>query len=127
MTEKERGETTQKHSACARCLSWNHKRNSQDCRAPKNSCRCPKNGSQCSGDYHTLVCKSGVVYCNTVKIQKSKKTEEDQTLLLLQDIKINNGAGHVEARAFFDSGSNQVLIRDGFGIDKKLRSQHVKY
>ena len=46
---------------------------------------------------------------------------------MLQDIKIKNGAVHVEARAFFDSGSNQVLIRDGFGIDNKLRSQHVKY
>ena len=130
MTEQERGQTVEKFKACARCLSWNHKRDSKDCKAPKNSCRCPKDSSTCGGDHHTMVCKSGVVYCNTVKVDKSEEKQSGQgevTLLLLQDVKVRLGEKSVQARGFFDSGSNQVLVRDGFGRDNKLRNQRVKY
>ena len=77
-----------------------------------------------------MVCKSGVVYCNTVKIRDDGDNESDDqsnSLLLLQDVKIRVGNKSVQARTFFDNGSNQVLLRNKFGKDHGLRSQDIRY
>ena len=140
-SEKERATILEKHKACSRCLSWNHKRDSTDCKAPKNACNVDKgSGNICKSDHSRMVCGSGSVYCASAKFSNvleetstkqaiSPLDLQAETLMLLEDVRIKSGTklSKSEARILWDGGSNRVLIDHNFAKEQKLRKQQISY
>ena len=56
------------NKCCARCLSWTHKRDSADCKAPRSSCTHEDNGNCCKSDHAKMVHGSNQAYCDTLQI-----------------------------------------------------------
>ena len=142
LSAKDRASVLEKNSSCSRCLSWLHKRDSADCRAPKNNCGADKpGGSKCANDHSKFVCGSGSVYCATAKFSKpvdqstsskasgtvaSSAVMSAETLMLIEDVKVKTGSKYSSSRTLWDGGSNRVLVNNDFAREKKLRSQSVK-
>ena len=38
LSKKDKADLLEKHKSCARCLSWTHAKDSEDCKPPKSSC-----------------------------------------------------------------------------------------
>ena len=141
MSEKDRASVLERNKSCSRCLSWNHDRSSKDCKAPKSSCGLDKgSGNLCKSDHSRMVCGSGSVYCASVrfskKVQKSSSDQKEkfssaeleaETLMLLEDVKINSSSKFLSGRVLWDGGSNRVLINNQFAKDHKLRRQEITY
>ena len=135
LSEKARAEVLEKNKACARCTSWRHDKDSNDCKAPKKSCNCDKGGgNKCKGDHSRMVCGSGNVYCASVQTSCKADAEDPNspnlaalTSMLIEDVKIKTGSKTTESRVMWDDGSNRVLINNQFAKDQDLRSQRVKY
>ena len=143
LSAKDRASVLEKNSSCSRCLSWLHKRDSADCRAPKNNCGADKpGGSKCANDHSKFVCGSGSVYCATAKFSKpvdqstsskasgtvaSSAVMSAETLMLIEDVKVKTGSKYSSSRTLWDGGSNRVLVNNDFAREQKLRSQSVKY
>ena len=68
------------------------------------------------------MCGSGNIYCGATEIKG-----QQGTLLLLQDVIVESGDGQDLARVFYDGGSTNILIRDGFAKKLKLKGTKVKY
>ena len=135
MNEKEKADILEKYKACARCTSWLHKRDSKECKAPKNSC------VKCQGDHSHLVCGFGSAYTASAKFSTSANVSSssdssddsdipdltDETMMLLQDVRVKFGSSSSEARVLWDKGSNRVLIRHSFAKQMQLRSHQVSF
>ena len=142
LSVKERADVLEKNGSCSRCLSWLHKKDSDTCRAPKDSCGADQgSGDKCKSDHSRFVCGSGSVYCATAKFSKSvdRSNSSDcfetldapdlsaETAMLLEDVKIKSGSKFSISRTLWDGGSNRVLINNEFAREQKFRSQTVTY
>ena len=143
LSAKDRAGILEKNGSCSRCLSWLHKKDSADCRAPKNSCGSDNGGGiKCANDHSRFVCGSGNVYCAAARFSKSVNKSGSssdsgtlssspdmsaETLMLVEDVKVRTGNKECSSRTLWDGGSNRVLINNEFAKEQKLRSQTVKY
>ena len=122
-----RAQQVQKSKGCARCLSWNHARDS--CRMPMNNCNNDlAGGVKCKGDHSKLVCGSGIAYCAAASVHSDEFGDLEnvgETVFFLQDIPLVNC--EKDARVFWDDGSNRVFIRNKYAEDMKLRRKKVEY
>ena len=139
----DRADVLEKNTACSRCLSWMHAKDSRECKAPKAACEFDKGrGVKCRGDHSRMVCGSGNAYCATVKftgsVKKSNNSESDssdsdcpdiaaETMMLLEDIDVKSGNNVSLGRTLWDGGSNRVLVRMAFAEKMKFRSHKVSY
>ena len=136
-TETERASVLEKNKSCPRCLSWMHGKDSKDCKAPKNSCNKDNGtGTSCQGDHSRMVCGSGNVYCATTSYSKAVFNESsdsdtipvnEETIMLLEDVRINSSNAQSTCRTLWDNGSNRVLINNTFAKEQNLRSTEVSY
>ena len=120
MTAKSRGETLEKFSSCARCLSWLHKKSS--CKVLPVSCKEQVDGAVCGNDHSRLVCQSGVPYCTSLSVGTeavggssiSDVDENVATIPYLQDITVDFHGKRSTARSCWDNGSNRILVNNQF-------------
>ena len=106
LSQQERGKQVEDLSACARCLSWHHNRDSDSCKAPKNSCGRNNDDELCSLDHSKMVCKSGVAYCasarfSLVQSDSVSKPDGTESVLLLQDVDVQQGVKKSKARVLW--------------------------
>ena len=73
------------------------------------SCNEVVDSSMCGKDHSRLVCNSGIAYCLSSQAQ-CELDHNSATLSYLQDVETVSG----EARLFWDTGANRVLIDDEF-------------
>ena len=92
------------------------------------SCKKEINGSTCGLDHSRLVCGSGVAYACTTKVDivtgasDASDTYDETTPVLsyLQDVTVVSGYQTVEARTYWDCGSNRVLVNEDFAKENNL-------
>ena len=124
MNAKARGETLEKHSACVRCTSWSH--NKSACPASKVSCKEQIDGTACGKDHSKLVCQSGIPYCTNLTVNTAGNIDQDApTIPYIHDIKVKCNNVVSEARTFWDTGSNRMLINNSFASERKLHPKAV--
>ena len=123
MSPKSRGETLQKFSACARCTSWSHKRSA--CQVQPVSCREQVRGAPCGKDHSNLVCLSGVPYCTSLAVSTGGAdgvtiNEDTSTIPYIQDLTVEYRGEQSDARAYWDGGSNRVLVNNEYAQENKM-------
>ena len=120
MNKKQRGEILEKFKACVRCTSWAHKKT--DCTMKPFICTEQIDAVQCRKDHSRLVCNSGIAYCLSVSgVSNVDPSSDESTISYLHDVKTETG----EARVFWDTGSNRVLINDEFAEEHNLKKVPV--
>ena len=135
MNENERADVLEKNTACSRCLSWIHAKDSKDCKAPKGNCGLEKDGSTCKGDHSRMVCNSGNAYCATTNVISAAASKLDdsmpdintEVMMQLEDVQVQSGNKVSNGRVLWDSGSSRILVRSEFAKRMKLKSHKVKY
>ena len=133
MTAKARGETLQKFSSCVRCTSWLHKKS--DCQSLAVSCREQLDGTACGKDHSRLVCQSGVPYCTQLTTRTSSQgskslrvsdiDENVQTIPYIQDLTVASKGEKSQARAYWDGGSNRVLVNNEYAMENNMTPSPV--
>ena len=78
-----------------------------------------------------MVCGSGNVYCAAARTKiaavKESSQADEETLMLLEDIKFQFGSKSRSCRNLWDNGSNRILINNAFARENKLISTKVSY
>ena len=126
MTAKLRGETLQKFSSCSRCTSWLHQKDA--CKVSPVDCKEQIDGVVCGQDHSRLVCQSGIPYCTSLALNAglgdssniSHINEDAPTIPYIQDLPVQNNNNMIEARTYWDNGSNRVLINNSFAEELDL-------
>ena len=130
-TDIERGQYLEELQGCSRCTSWKHAKDK--CTSKVVKCTVDNSdGTKCEQDHSYLVHGSGVAYCNVAKLSftgsSQIKTDIDidqATVYYLQDVPIAHT--NVQARVFYDEGSNRVLIRDEFADKAGLVKKKIQW
>ena len=126
MSKKQRAQTLEKFDACVRCTSWLHKRS--NCTSyPVQKCTETVGGVQCGLDHSKMVCGGGIAYINTVQTGNKSSNFVDEsvpTLSWLADVPVvTKGGDRSEARTFWDTGSNRVLINNEYAKENKMKAK----
>ena len=139
MSPKDRGTLLESLKACSRCTSWRHSK--QRCPGQPVKCSADLPSSQkCGKDHSYLVHDSGVAYCNAARstvpdrgspiVDCSESSPsfagvniDQETIYYMQDVQVKNT--DILARAFYDDGSNRVLIRDEYAAEAGLVKKKV--
>ena len=144
MNLHQRSESIEKAKGCSRCTSWNHAK--PDCRMKENNCGFDLGANiKCKQDHSKLLHGTTNVYCSAVRTKvtaaaAARKSscvdaaaasnfscvdEEQETIFYFQEVPVKRV--NCNARVFWDTGSNRVLIREGYAHKNKLEQRDVTY